>query len=171
MEIQIKSIKIKDDYPVIVYSQLVDGNKTGKLTFEDGSKAHQDFIKTLPPLAAHYAILTGYIKPGPIKDITKLDDPILADFHISGFHISGDDEDESIIITGHRIVPESGKAVILNSPLRRFNEDDKTRYKFMDELLLAVAYAKEEAIEYIGGKVYKEPQMQLELKDPDEETK
>lgn len=46
---------------------------------------------------------------------------------------------------------------------------DETRYKFMDELQLALEDCKDEAVKYISGeKVWKDPQLTLQLEDSQE---
>ena len=160
MNIEIKSVKIKDSKPFISYFQLDEnGNHEAEQDYKKGPKCHEDFINKLNALAIHYALLTYYLNLGPIKKVENYDDKsqILDSFKVGGFHIGGKDEDQGIVIVGHRILP-NGKAQILNSPFYRFNEDDATRYKFMDELQLALEDCKDEAKLYISGeKVYKEP--------------
>jgi hypothetical protein len=161
MEIEIRSVKLKkNSSPVLSYHQTVDDRKSGELTYEKGPGAHPDFKGKVSKLAVHYGILTGYIKPGAIKNIAEYADPIVESFYVSGFSVSGEDEDEGVVLTGHRVLP-NGKAIILNTPFYRFNEDDKTRYKFMDELMLAIEDCKDEAKQYLNGKVEKDPQGEL----------
>jgi hypothetical protein len=169
MNIEIKSVKIKDSKPLVIYFPLDDnGEHQAELTYDKGPKCHEDFEKKMDNLKVHFTLLTGYLKPGPIKNIEKvIEDEIVKSFSVGGFHIGGKDEDQGIVIVGHRILP-NGKAQILNSPFYRFNEDDATRYKFMDDLQLALEDCKDEAVKYISGeKVWKDPQLALELKTED----
>lgn len=168
MNIEIKSVKIKDSKPLIAYFPLDEnGEHKAEITYDKGPKCHEDFNKKLEALAVHFAILTGYINPSPIKAIEDFEDKhqTVESFKVSGFHIGGKDEDQGVVIVGHRILP-NGKAQILNSPFYRFNEDDASRYKFMDELQLALVDCEEEAKLYISGeKVYKELQGELQFEN------
>ena len=167
MNIEIKSVKIKDSKPEVVYFPLNEnGDHQSEITYNKGPKCHDDFERKLETLSIHFALLTGYLRPGGIKTIEEYqdNDGTVQSFKVSAFHIGGKDEDQGVVITGHRILP-NGKAQILNSPFYRFNEDDASRYKFMDDLQLALEDCKEEAVKYISGeKVYKDPQLSLELK-------
>ena len=167
MNIEIKSVKIKDSKPLIVYFPLDEnGEHQAELTFDKGPKCHEDFERKLEVLSSHFALLTGYLRSGSIKAIEDYEDKdgTVQSFKVGGFHIGGKDEDQGIVIVGHRVLP-NGKAQILNSPFYHFNEGDETRYKFMDDLQLALEDCKDEAVKYISGeKVYKDPQLSLELK-------
>lgn len=166
MNIEIKSVKIKDSKPLIVYFPLDEnGEHQAELTFDKGPKCHPDFEKSLEKLKNHLPLLTGYLKHSSVKEIESLDEnEVVKSCTVGGFHIGGKDEDQGVTVVGHRIL-DNGKAMILNSPFYRFNEGDETRYKFMDELQLALEDCKEEAVKYISGeKVYKDPQLSLELK-------
>lgn len=170
MSIEIKSVKIKDGKPLVIYFPLNDnGEHQAELTYDKGPKCHADFENKLAALAVHFPLLTGYVKHSSVKKIESLlESEIAKSFTIGGFHIGGKDEDQGIVLVGHRIL-DNGKAQVLNSPFYRFNDDDQTRYKFMDDLQLALEDCKEEAKLYISGqKVWQDPQLSLQLEDSQE---
>lgn len=165
--IEIKNVKItKADRAVIVYKKSEVDGATSEVTENHHSKVHEDFKNALAQLAVHFGVLTGYIKSSDVKD-PALYGKDVDSFHVSGYSIGGEDEDQGIVIKGYRILPGSGKAVILNSPFTRFNEGDETRYKHMDHLINLIENARDEATKYLGGKFAPEPQLALELNEKD----
>lgn len=148
----------------ILFRQKNDDGKTIKGTHESDGIPHPDFFTAMKSLRVHYAILTGYEQPKNVKKPEEHNTELIESFHVSGFSIHGkDEEDQAIIITGHRIHPISGKAIIINTPLTKLNEDEKTSYKFSEQLIEAVDQVKKEAKAYMGGKY--EPTAQTALFD------
>lgn len=168
--IQIKKVKIHSNQRGELKYKRVEGDgATSNVDKETpDKKVHKDFSDTLLALRVHFGILCGYITAKEVKDPKSYMHEIDS-FHVSGFSVAGEEEDEGIVITGHRILKPSGKAIILNSPFTRFNEDDATRYKHMDALIEAVKEAKDEAVKYLGGKYEMEVQLALQLGNPEKE--
>lgn len=163
---QIKKVKLTKALRLEVsYKKEEADGSTSQVDEKHNSKAHDDFVTSMNSLRVHFGMLTGYLNPGEIRDpdvyMTNVDS-----FHVSGYSIGGEDEDQGIVITGHRILP-SGKAIILNSPFTRFNEDEATRYKHMDKLIARVEEVRSEAVKYLGGKFFKEPQQELLFNKPE----
>lgn len=162
MEIEIKKVKLDaQNRPLIIYYKLVDGKKSGRLVMDEAPVAHDDLVNAIAKLAPHYSIMSGYVAATKIKDIDKFAEPVVETFHPNGFSIGGKDEDQGIVITGNHDM-EGTSPINLNTPFRRFNQDEG-RYKFMDQLILLVTYAKEEAKLYIDGKIKKDPQLELQM--------
>lgn len=164
MEMEFKKIKlIKSAKAHIVYSLNEADGKKKTITEDSDAKPHEDFIHAMDRIRVHFAILTGYLKPADVKDPETFTGPagFLEGFKVSSVSISGEEEDQGVVISGHRNLPVSNKAVILNSPFTRINEDDKTRYKFMDELVDQLDEIKGEAKKFIGGKFEADPQQEL----------
>ncbi len=158
MSVEIKKVKkTKAERLEITYKKEDADNSSCEVTEKHASRVHVDFNKALDELRVHFGLLTGYIKASDVKQPKDYGKEIDS-FHVSGFSIGGEDEDQGIVITGHRILPGSGKAIILNSPFTRFNEDPATRYKFMDELIKVLVDVKDETTKYMGGKFYTDVQ-------------
>ncbi len=169
MNTEIKSVKIKDSKPVIVYFPLDEnGEHQAEITYDKGPKCHPDFEKKLDELKSHAAMLTYFINPTSTKSIEDLaGNEVVNSFDVSQFNIGGKDEDQGVVIVGYRKLP-NGKAFNFNTPFYKFNEGDESRYKFMDDLQLSLEDCKDEAIAYIKGeKLWKDPQLELELKTED----
>ena len=173
MSIEIKSVKIKDSKPIIEFFQLDENGEHEALqTYQSGPKCHPDFEKTIEKLKIHLAMMTYYLNPGSVKKIDTYEDKggLVESFSVGGYYIGGKEENQNVIIVGGRKLP-NGKYQGLNSPLYLFAESDEsgTKYKFMEELQLDLIDCEEEAKKYISGeKVWKDPQLKMELEESEE---
>jgi len=111
---------------------------------------HADLTIAWEALAIHLAVMTGYVKPGDVKNIWKPKPEQVEGFKITSFSLGGDEEKEGIVLSGHRILWNK-KAVILNTPFYRFEEQDATRYQFMDELDEALETLRDEINLFMKG--------------------
>lgn len=111
---------------------------------------HPDLNAAWEALAIHLAIMTGYVKPGDIKDLKKIKPEMVEGFKVTSFSLGGDEEKEGIVLSGHKILYNK-KAVILNTPFTRFEEQDATRYQFMDELDEAIGDLRDEITKFMAG--------------------
>lgn len=162
MNIEIKSAKlVKEQTLEITFAKTEKDKTTTSVKETHKSKAHPDLVDAYAALKAHLGILTGYISPKLIKDITNTQDVDLVDqFKVSSFSLGGDEGAEGFVITGHRILPNK-KAVILNSPFTKFEEKEETRYPFMEDLEEKLETIQKELALYLGGKFAPEPQQEL----------
>lgn len=173
-EQQFLKVKVDKNYlPEIIYTREGEDNSKAKVTEACKNKVHPDFITAINKLALHYGILTGYIDPKDVKQAASYSNKILDSFVLRGFTMGEDEDDRWIMMHGHRIVPWSKKAVIVNSPAEHIDREGETQYKFTDELLAVVEEIKDEAEKYLAGKFAAEPQGSLPFdgKDKEEETK
>jgi hypothetical protein len=160
---EIKKIKLSKTARLeISYKKQESDGSSSEVNEKHNSKAHQDFVDAMAGLRVHLQLLSGYAKPADVKD-PALWGKEVDDFHVSGYSVGGEDEDQGIVITGYRIVPASKKAQILNCPFTRFNESEETRYKHMDHLISMIENVRDEAIKYLGGKFAVDPQQTLPL--------
>lgn len=120
----------------------VPGNETWKEPW------HDDLQKAFEDFAIHLAILADYI-PADSVDIDDLDPITTESFHVTSFSLGGDDN-EGIVISGHKI-SKSGKAVILNTPFSRFTENEQSRYKYMDDVQEKVDTVLKEIVKFLDG--------------------
>lgn len=157
-----RKIKIKKtDQPVIEFMEADSEGTDVDVIKAYRERVHPDFNAAMDGLALHLAVLTGYTKREAVKD--KDFQGISTNFVVRGFSIGGFNEDEGIVISGHVILP-SGKAVILNSPFERFNDESPNAYPFMHLLLAQLIKIKDEANKFMDGeKFYPKEQLEMEM--------
>lgn len=170
MNITIERAKlVKQETLEVTFSKVEKDKSSTAVTEKHKSKAHPDLVNAYNALAIHLGLLTGYISPKSVKDITKPDEVELVDqFKVTSFSLGGDEGAEGFVLTGHRLLP-NGKAVILNSPFTRFEEKEETRYQFMEDLDDKLGVVQTEVAKYLGGKVAPDPQQDLFEQGADQE--
>lgn len=138
----------------------------GKRSEDSKEIVHEDLKTAIDALRIHWAILCGYVQPAQVKDIETPPEDLVNDIHIHGFSFGGDDGAEWIIITGHKIL-STKKAVNVNTPMTRFEEDEKTAYVFIDDLEEKRARIDKEVRAYIDkSKLGKSAQQTLDFNQP-----
>lgn len=124
----------KGDAVEITYSKIDDaGGKSDVPKEIFTAPIHGDLLQAFENLAIHLAVGCGYVKPSRVKDIATPAPELTEGFHVSSVSIGGDDDAEGFVISGHCLLPE-GKAVILNTPFRRFEENEQSAYRFIDDV-------------------------------------
>lgn len=164
---KVKKLKLKNGFGlVLTYEKKSIGDKVDGNEKHD-ALIHSDLLNGIDSLAIHLAIMTGYVKPAQVEDIAMPSPELSATFHVNGYSLGGNDDNQGIVVSGHHIVPGSGLAVILNTPFRRFDENLATRYPFMDDLQARIRVIESEIEQYLAGTKRGEPiQAELDLKDP-----
>jgi hypothetical protein len=133
--------------------------------------AHQDLKDSFQAMAVHLALLSDFLSPDQIKDINKYDPKLVEKFTVRGFSVGGNEGEEGVVIMGHKIL-RNGKALGLNTPFSRFDENPETRYTFMDDLQTCIKDAETEVLLYINGdKVAPDPQADLPFPEDDKSKK
>jgi hypothetical protein len=164
--LKIKLIK-KGEGLFVTYS-IEQKNKKPKIVDEKSmDEVHQDLKNAFIGLHIHWAVMTGFITTKQVKNIDSYDSELIKDIHVSGIIRGGNEDEEYIILTGYRI-GEYNKASNMNTPLFRIEEDEKTAYKFMDELLDVIENIEKEVNLNLGGKIAPETQQSLNFDEPDE---
>lgn len=149
--IKINKAKIvKKETLDIWFTKLND--KGEKASAYESSKVpwHEDLSQSFENLAIHLAICCGYRRANQVKQIETPPVELTEGFHVTSFSIAGDDDNPGFVISGHRILPD-GKAVILNTPFRRFEEDEKTQYIFIEDLKEKLQRIDKELRAYMDG--------------------
>lgn len=159
----IEKIKVENkDQLAVIFTRIESDGATGKYGVMYDRICHPDLRNAIQDMNIHLALMCGYLSTKQIKSLDKYEPEQLKPFHISGISIK---HDEGITITGHRI-NEQKKAVILNTPYALFSEDDKSRYRWMDDLQVTLAIIIDEVKQYIDGSKQGVEQLKLELPEP-----
>ena len=143
----------KDDKTVVVEDHKIE--------------VHQDMIGAFSGMRIHFAILADYVKIKEVPNAMKYDEGLVEAFRVTSYSIGGDDDDQGVTLTGVKTVP-SGKTVTINTPFTRFNEAEESKYKHMDEVQEQIKTINSEVVKYLGGKVASDPQIKMDLPDPEE---
>lgn len=163
--IKITKAKLTKERLSINYTKTRDDGSHSETSENPEWEVHPDLKSALGLLAIHMAIMTDYVTNKQVKNIEKHDSELCKDFTISGYSIGGDEGDEGIVISGHKIL-KNGKALILNTPFARFEEGDETRYAFMEDLMNCVSRIEKEVLSYLDGSKKASPaQMQMEFEE------
>ncbi len=153
---------VKNTFLTIVYSRIEKDGSTTAITENHKAPVHEDLKKKFEGMGIHLALLCDYLSTRQIKDISAYDPELVETFHVSSVSIGGNDDDEGIVLTGHKITKRK-VAVILNSPFARIEEVEETKYRYMDDLKSKVDSLLEEVKLYLGGKRGPDPQQSLEF--------
>lgn len=149
----------------IHFTEVNDKGDRSKNSKSLGAPMHDDLTTAFANLGIHLAILTGYVKSNQVKNIETPKEELTEGFHVTSFSIGGTDEDQGVVISGHRKLA-SGKAVILNTPFERFEVKEESRYVYMDDLVDRLDRVKKELADYFSGaKRGAEKQQKLDFGD------
>lgn len=127
---------------------------------------HPDLKACFNSLDVHWGFLSTFLSVKGYKNIDSIDAAITKNFKCTGVIIK---PEEAVMLIGHKLT-DDGKAVNLNTPYRKFEEDDKNAYKFMENLTTVLERLTSEVLQYIDGtKKGEEPQLKLELPEQENE--
>ena len=163
--ITIEKVRIeKEDSLTINFSKVSNGSSSHHSdTFYQ--RMHPDLKKKFSEFRIHLALLCDYVSTQQLKSLEKYNKDLVEKFHVTSISIK---PDEGVVITGHKMT-KMKKAVILNSPFTLFNQDEKTAYRYQQELSDLVQELINEVMQYLNGKKGEEPQGSLEFPDEKEE--
>ncbi len=154
----LKGDKIEVEYT----KQENSASKPAKCSEEHVDPPHDDLKTAFAALAIHAALLGEFVAISAVKDISKPDAKHSKDFTVTGFTITGGDDDEGVILTAHKTL-RSGKSLGFNTPIIRFEDESNTAYPFMEQLETAINECKDQLREYLNGKYAPDPQQKLDL--------
>lgn len=120
--------------------------------------------KAFSKFNVHLAFMDDVFKNSniEIEDIDKLhDDEHTSLYNVTGFKISGGDENESIILVGNKYISSGGR-ITLETPKIFIHEH--SGYKWYNELKLAADIARNEVAKYKEGNYI--PVVEEETEDP-----
>lgn len=163
-KITIHSAKFLKEKAVIDYTEERGANlKPVRRSDEFRDIPHPHLINAYKGLAVHAAILAEFIPATEIEDIKKPEHDELDRYHVTGFHISGEDRDQ-IVLTGQKTL-KSGKILTFNTPLLRMNDEGESGYKYAPELHEVVERCQERVRDFLGGVVAEDPQGVIQFPD------
>lgn len=158
---KVRKAKLNGDGLVITYEEVPQGRKKRNVILTDDTPVHKDLTQSFQNLAIHLVILTGFVSTKQVKNIETPKPELIEGVHVNGISVKSGD-DPGVVISGHRIHPDSGKAVILNTPFTRLNEGDETAYKFVEDLQEKLDRAVKETSAYEDGtKLGDDPQLTM----------
>lgn len=153
----VKKAKIKDDlFLEVEYSENLANHQKKDTKLSCTIPVHDDLKESFKKLEKHLAVICDEIKTkGKVLADFESDD--FTKYHVKGFSISGNDENEGVTIHGHK----EGKYgdVNLNTPFTKWESED---YPFASELSECVENCVYEVEQYLfEGK--RAPERQLEM--------
>lgn len=152
MQVTIERAKIsaKKEGIDLTYSRQDEKGEPVETSEQFKGAFHPDLKLAFENMACHLAIMTGYVLPSQVKDITNPKEELFESFHVTSFSLGGTDDMPGVVVSGHKKLP-NGKTVTLNTPFTLFNESEQTRYQFMDDLEERLERVKNEIIIYMKG--------------------
>jgi hypothetical protein len=165
-EIKILKAKIvKKETLSVEYSREEKDKSITIVSEEHRAPIHQDLKNAFIGLHIHFAILSDYVRVKQVKDIDSFDSDLIEGFSVSCLHKGGTEDESYIILTGSKITA-SGRAVTINTPILKIEEESEKGYKYLDELLERVEHVENEVKEYLRGKHAPETQTSLNFDEP-----
>lgn len=170
IDIVIEKMKIKNDHLTVTFHRPEADSTTTIGSESRKSIVHADLKTALQACRIHLGLLCDFISTKQLKDINEYNPDIVERFHVTAISISGSEDDQGVTLTGHKIIEKNGKALILNSPYTRFEENPETAYKYIEDLRTCVNDVMSEVRQYMdGSKLGEEVQGKLDLPDPEDE--
>lgn len=156
MEIEIKSAKVtKKEHLTCTYIRKESKVKEGGEAFtketnvtEDDNKTeiHPDLKKAFAALVPHLVLLCEF---SSVKSLDKLTEAETEPFTVTSYSIGGkDDENTGIVLTGQKKL-KTGKVMVFNTPFTRFEEDEKSGYRFVDDLQTKLGILNDEIEKFL----------------------
>lgn len=137
-----------------VNAQVLVTDKDGTVAVDPKKRkapVHDDMKAALNLLKPHLIVLFGIVKYKDWEVMSHADrEDLLGEIHPHGYALGGEDHDEGVTLTGHRII-DGGFSTNLVTPYRRFQEKPETAYPEMEKLQEALAIIDKEAKGYLDG--------------------
>lgn len=167
-EIRILKCKLvkKGEALSVEYSRQERDKSITIVSEEHKAPVHTDLKNAFLGVAIHFAILSDYVKVKQVKDIRDYDSDLIEGFNVSTIHRGGAEDEEYIILTGSKITA-TGRAVTINTPILKIEEEGDKGYKYIEQLIERVAHVESEVKEYLSGKHAPDPQGELNFDQTD----
>jgi hypothetical protein len=161
-KVTIHSAKFLKEKAIIDYTEERGTNlKPVRRNDEFRDIPHPHLINAYKGLAVHAAIIAEFIPAGEIENIKKPEHEELSRYHVTGYHISGEDRDQ-IVLTGQKTL-KTGKILTFNTPILRMTDEGDNAYKFAPELHEAVEKCQDRVRDFLNGTVAEDPQGQIQF--------
>lgn len=170
--VTIKKVKRKGDGLLLNCDRTISGHTFQSPGEIHPTPIHDDLDTAIDGLRIHFACILGLVATKKIKDITAVKPEMLSDFRVTGYSITR--KGDGVVITGMIKAP-SGRWSAINTSATRFEEDEASKYYFMDNLQADLKSIESEISQYLAGdKVGVAKQGTLEMPDavenePDED--
>lgn len=149
----IMSAAIKDGFCNYAF-EIKTGVNIGDINNVKGSGIiDSDLEYAFGKLNVHLAALDDIFKHSDteVVNIDKMHtNPLTMEYEVTGFKIKGGDENESIILVGHKRISCSGERMALETP--KIPLDKLSSYEYWKDLKKASELCREEVELYKGGK-------------------
>lgn len=159
---KIKKAKIKDDlFLEVEYTEELPGHSKKDTKLSCTVPVHQDLKDSFQNLHKHLAVLCDQVKVKG-RSLEAFNHDSFGLFSVSGFTIRGNEDNEGVVISGHRDGQYGN--VNLNTPFTKYDDEE---YPFTSELAEQIEAAVYEVEQYLfEGK--KAPDRQLAFDFGDE---
>lgn len=167
--VQIRAVKLKrkGDEGYIPEITVHDAEmKLDKTYANCENLCHADFVKAVKRLNHHIAVLTDKITTDDFENSEEIDEIMVA----RGYSLSGSEDELRITLKGYQKTKRGGTFQI-NTPVLYMeqDDDDENVYLLLDDLKEKIKRIEMESRLYIfEGKKYEDPQLSLDMPDPDE---
>lgn len=161
MKTTIKGVKLTKGRTLSpTYSQkLDDGTERIYKNVECDQLYHDDMAKAMARIKPHLAVICDLKEMDMITDIHDSQNEALNGLVVTGFTISGSEDNEGVSIIGTKKIAD--KVLNLISPFTEFDSD----YQYGSELAEAIEACIFETGEYLFNGKYAIKQLELEFKD------
>jgi hypothetical protein len=163
----IKGKLLKGDKVEISYKKQESNiSKPVGCSEENPNPPRKELKEAFAALAIHAALLGEFVSTALVPDFDNVNQELIKDFTVTGFTITGSEEDEGVIITAHKKL-KNGKSLGFNTPTTRFSDESENVYPFMDQLIECVDNCKEMLTKHLNGEYGDDPQGSLEFPEQD----
>ena len=162
-KVKIRKAKIKDElFLEGEFTETLPGHSKKDSKFSCTVPVHQDLIDAFAKLPKHLAILCdGLIVPGKVKHLEDWNDEELVKFTVKGFSIGGNEESESVSLSGAK---EGSYGLInLNTPSQKWEGSEYHHIGSLGSDINACIYEVEQYL--FEGKKAPERQMEIEFEE------
>lgn len=129
------------------------------VTIEGKNLIHKDLRAAFNELIPHLAFLCEQKEADGKDSIDELPEEIFSTFEVTGYTVSGSDDNEGVVLVGKRFL-KSKKVLNLIAPFTMFNNENE-EYKHAFELQQAIEACNYEVEQYLTAKKWAVVQQEL----------
>lgn len=146
---EIKKASIKDERCIVIWNEeLTEQNIDNEVTKKSGSIVHADLVEAFDKLKAHLVCICEQPEAAEIDEIGIYDFEAskLENYVITGYTLSGTDENRGVSIVGQKLL-KTGQVLNISAPFTKFEDDDI--YEHGGDLLSTIQGCNYEVHEYL----------------------
>ena len=156
----ITKAKIKKDNTLVASFK---NENEDNVTIEGKNLIHKDLRAAFNELIPHLAFLCEQKEADGKDSIDELPEEIFSTFEVTGYTVSGSDDNEGVVLVGKRFL-KSKKVLNLIAPFTMFNNENE-EYTYAFELEQAIEACSYEVEQYLFEKKWAVVQQELPFKD------